>query len=355
MSKKSNDLQQAKAYQDSILAEVSRTFALTIPQLPPMLRCIVANGYLLCRIVDTIEDDHGLTPNEKQYFHAEFEKVLMQQACADDFSAMLYPKLSEKLLAAERDLIQHIPQVIQITLSFTAKQQAILQRHVRIMCHGMAQFESQASRNGLASLEAMNQYCYYVAGIVGEMLTELFCDHSPAIASVKPQLSPLAVSFGQGLQMTNILKDIWDDHARGVLWLPRDVFARYGYDLSQLDSKNLNQAYVQALKALVRIAYQHVSNALNYTLLIPKKESGIRRFCLWALIMAAMTLRNIYNNPLFSDKIDVKITRREVKLIMATSSTLNFSNHLERRYFQHVSGRLSCMKKDNHLEPCIEG
>ena len=45
-----------EAYQDRILPHVSRTFALTIPQLPPGLRLGVTNAYLLCRIADTIED-----------------------------------------------------------------------------------------------------------------------------------------------------------------------------------------------------------------------------------------------------------------------------------------------------------
>ena len=45
------------AYQDEILQYVSRTFALTIPQLPESLCKVVSNAYLLCRIADTIEDE----------------------------------------------------------------------------------------------------------------------------------------------------------------------------------------------------------------------------------------------------------------------------------------------------------
>ena len=43
--------------QQDHLQKVSRTFALTIPLLPPDLRDYVGNAYLLCRIADTIEDD----------------------------------------------------------------------------------------------------------------------------------------------------------------------------------------------------------------------------------------------------------------------------------------------------------
>jgi hypothetical protein len=51
----------AEAYQDHILALVSRTFALTTPQLPAGLRSVVGNAYLLCRVADTIEDEAGWT------------------------------------------------------------------------------------------------------------------------------------------------------------------------------------------------------------------------------------------------------------------------------------------------------
>ena len=51
-----------EGYQDQILPHVSRTFALTIPQLPTRLKVAVTNAYLLCRIADTIEDEPALSP-----------------------------------------------------------------------------------------------------------------------------------------------------------------------------------------------------------------------------------------------------------------------------------------------------
>ena len=50
-------LESDEAYQEHALPGVSRTFALTIPELPGDLRRVVTNAYLLCRIADTIEDD----------------------------------------------------------------------------------------------------------------------------------------------------------------------------------------------------------------------------------------------------------------------------------------------------------
>ena len=46
------------------------------------------------------------------------------------------------------------------------------------MCNGMHQFQRTASLRGLPRATDLDDYCYYVAGVVGEMLTELFCDYS---------------------------------------------------------------------------------------------------------------------------------------------------------------------------------
>ena len=58
-------LREDLQYQHRILQQVSRTFALTIPQLPPDLYRLVSNAYLLCRIADTIEDESALSAEEK--------------------------------------------------------------------------------------------------------------------------------------------------------------------------------------------------------------------------------------------------------------------------------------------------
>jgi farnesyl-diphosphate farnesyltransferase len=55
-----------KAFQQYLLQGVARTFALTIPRLPPALADVVANAYLLCRIADTIEDEAAIEPAEKR-------------------------------------------------------------------------------------------------------------------------------------------------------------------------------------------------------------------------------------------------------------------------------------------------
>lgn len=302
-----------RAYQDDILQHVSRTFALTIPQLPGNLREVVGNAYLLCRIADTIEDDRDLPGTIKREYAERFIDVVGGREDPEQFARDLAPRLSPATPAAERDLVAKTETVIRITHSFNNRQRAALERCVRIMAEGMAHYQEAETLNGLDSQPEMDRYCYYVAGVVGEMLTELFCAYSTEIDQRHDELMDLAVSFGQALQMTNILKDIWDDRSRGACWLPRDRFALAGITLSEIEPGNGGQAFEHCLRDLVGIAHGHLQNALRYTLLIPAHETGIRKFCLWALGMAVLTLKKIHANPGFSDGRQVKISRRSVK------------------------------------------
>ncbi|MGH8502319.1 MAG: phytoene/squalene synthase family protein [Gammaproteobacteria bacterium] len=306
-----------------LLLGVSRTFALTIPQLPAALRDVISNLYLLCRIVDTIEDEPALTLDEQRRFCAQFVDVVNTGRGAREFSGRLAARLSTSTIPAEHELIRRAPAVIAITHSFNPVQRTSLARCVRVMSDGMLEFQRTQNPLGLADLAQLSRYCYHVAGIVGETLTELFCEYSPEIARHRQRLMPLAVSFGQGLQMTNILKDIWDDQRRGACWLPREVFDATGFDLAALAPGAYRPEFGRGLQRLIGIAQSHLDDAVTYTLLMPKHEQGIRSFCLWAIGFAVLTLRKLARRPDFSAGREVKISRRSVKAtILITRMTL---------------------------------
>jgi farnesyl-diphosphate farnesyltransferase len=309
-------------FQALLLEGVSRTFALTIPQLPEKLYGPVANAYLLCRIVDTIEDEVSLSAQQKKYFCSEFIQVVKTGFNSEPFAVELAPLLSAQTIPAEHTLIHVLPRVIQITHKFDPDQIEALATCVETMAEGMPIFQAQDLHGGLATLAEMDSYCYYVAGCVGEMLAKLFCHYSPEIAQHQDELLRLSVSFGQGLQMTNILKDIWDDAERGVCWLPQDIFTETGFDLKNLRPETQDENFRKGLEHLISIAHQHLHNALKYTQLLPSHEIGIRNFCLWALGMAILTLKKIKQNLDFTDSDQVKITRKSVKAtILATRLT----------------------------------
>lgn len=306
-------MNNALQFQEWILPQVSRTFALTIPQLPKPLVLVVSNAYLLCRIADTIEDDFLLTFEQKTFFSNYFIEVVSGVKNPRDFAEQLLPLLSDQTSKAEHDLIQNTPLVIEMTHSFNQYQQDQLVRCIKIMSNGMAQFQRTASLKGLENIEELNQYCYVVAGVVGEMLAALFCDYSQEIKKHQTELEKLSVSFGQGLQMTNILKDIADDKKRGICWLPREIFGENIFN---------NQEYNKNIKQLVKTTCEYLQEAMNYIYLIPKNETGIRKFCLWAVAMAVLTLRKISKEKGFYSGQQVKISRTAVKAVIFISNLL---------------------------------
>lgn len=334
-------------YMQQIIERVSRSFALTIPQLPPVLIRPTTTGYLLCRIVDTIEDEEDLSIDQKYSFLKEFIDVMDGDAAAESFAERLLPQLGRNTLSAEKELVQNCSIVIQAFLGLKPQEQASLNRCIKIMSGGMFRFQKSKSLQGLKDISHLNSYCYHVAGVVGEMLTDLFCIYSPKISKHRGKLYNLAPSFGQGLQMTNILKDLWDDRSRGSCWLPRDIFQKYGYDLSRLSDYVYEPAFGRGLAELIGITRAHLENALTYALMIPRHETGIRKFCLWAIGMAICTLSNIKKKPSYQSGSEVKISRRNTKAIIATTNLTLRSNLLLKVLFDFYAKGLPLV---NHVD-----
>jgi farnesyl-diphosphate farnesyltransferase len=350
-----------EVYQDQILPYVSRTFALTIPQLPLGLRTAVTCAYLLCRIADTIEDEPALSPPETLDFLHRFSALLTGNGeAAAPLAREIEQRLSDRTLATERDLVVNMQRVIAVMSRLNGPQQSAIQRCVALMCHGMPRFQFTASLKGLAQSSDLDDYCYYVAGVVGEMLTELFCDYSPKIARHRAALSAVAASFAQGLQMTNILKDVWEDRSRGACWLPQDVFTRHGVDLALVSSEPFDPRFGAGFHELVGVAHAHLRNALEYTLLIPGRETGIRRFCLWAIGLAVLTLRKIEHNPRFTAGVQVKVPRSAVAMTRILTNVAGRSDWMLRRLFALAAhglplARLADLRRPRTAPPSMQG
>ena len=333
-------------YQASILPGVSRTFALTIPVLPERLSRVVTNAYLLCRIADTIEDDAALTDSQKTQFHDRFMSVIEGQGDAEAFAEDLSPLLSSSVLPDERDLVRNTARVVRVMQGFPRREREALTRCLAVMCSGMPGFQRIKTLRGLHDLKELGAYCYVVAGVVGEMLTELFCVHCPELARNRGEMKRLAVSFGQGLQMTNILKDIWEDRRDGTCWLPRSMFAREGVGLERLEQFHRTSAFRAGMNSLIGVTHRHLQNALEFTCLIPAREAGMRRFCLWALGLAVMTLQKLHRNPHFTSGDQVKVSRRTVQATILATNLMLTSNRGLRSLFSIAASGLPLWHAD---------
>ena len=121
---------------------------------------------------------------------------------------------------------------------------------------------------------------------------------------------------------------------------PQSVFAKYDFDLHDLDEQHSSDGFALGLKDLVGVAHAHLRNALKYTSLIPKREKGIRKFCLWAIGLAVLTLRKIHDNPAYTSGAEVKVSRRTVKATIVTTNLMLMSNRALRLVFDRAADGL---------------
>lgn len=295
------------------LNKVSRSFALTIPLMPNPLRDYIALAYLMCRIVDTVEDDAKANIVDKITWLSDFSFL-----AGGDFADLdvLYA-LKDRALELTKNgsieddikLVHDLDKAVNLLLSYDDEVKVILCRALSIMSHGMAHFlrtslDEDVQEQGIKDLDDVDNYCYFVAGVVGEMLAELFALHDKSVD--KKELLDLSVSFGEGLQLTNILRDRAKDLERGASFL-------------------LGNSEDEVLE-YVALTEGHLNDAINFICALdPKQSSGVRLFCLTNVVMAMYLLRQVARNPL-DPKCNYKISRAKLKRLFLMSKLANRSN-----------------------------
>jgi farnesyl-diphosphate farnesyltransferase len=224
---------------ETLLERTSRTFALSIPVLPEPTRREVMLAYLLFRIADTFEDAAHWPPELRVEALREFEDLLSRND--PQAARRLAAKWSAAVPARQEgycELIREVPFVLDAFFALAPEAVVSIRSHVVRSARGMAGFV-QSGRDGRVSLETLqdlHDYCYAVAGIVGEMLTELFLLGRERLQPIATTLRNRAAFFGEALQLVNILKDASVDAAEGRSFLPpavprKEVFALARQDL----------------------------------------------------------------------------------------------------------------------------
>ncbi len=233
-------MSQTQATTDQLLEETSRTFALCIPLLPNPAQREVSIAYLLFRIADTFEDSAIWSPERRIAALEAFEALMDDPTPAN---AERYARASMDGPPTDHEGYQHLleetPTVAREFRALDDEARRIIRKHVKRTARRMAAYVRRTDANGSLRLRTMNElrmYCYAVAGIVGEMLTELFVRNWPSLQNVHSCLEWRAPLFGEALQLTNILKDTGVDVAEGRSYLAgqieRDaVFERARADL----------------------------------------------------------------------------------------------------------------------------
>lgn len=330
-----------RAFCRGMLPRVSRTFALCIRLLPDRLRHSVLVAYLLCRIADTVEDTADLATETKGELLAAFGRAL--DGPDADVSALAVTFAASR--SDEEALVHRAAAVLREFRRLPHRDQDAIRPWVQVMADGMAEFAARRARPApgslavLASVRDLDRYCFYVAGTVGHLLTDLFRAHNPAISPDRyRRLDALAPRFGRGLQLTNIIKDVADDRRRGWSFVPRDVCHAAGLHPEELQDPGCDSEAREVMRVLIAKARRNLRYALDYCMALPARAYRIRLFCLTALYFAVRTLRVAECDPrLLDPSHKVKITRAQVYRTVAIAHLVAPVNALVRRYYRRLA------------------
>jgi len=261
------------------------------------MEATVGLAYLLCRILDTIEDA-PLAPDEKRVLLQLFLKSLEHPEARKAFyeTAKTRPAL---LNGDDGALLLETPRVLSHLSRLKPEPQALLCRCVVDMGEGMAQL---ADLQKIQNETQLRHYCHIVAGTVGELLTGLYLLIQPQSPEDEAALWKDSESFAQALQRVNIAKDAGRDQIREIQFIP-------GLSIDSPGAKERHYRF--CLQSL-----EHLEGALRYTLATHPK-SDYRRFCALPLMLAVLTLSRIAGHPeVFSPDNGPKIPREETAALI---------------------------------------
>ena len=224
---------------DDLLVKTSRTFALSIPLLEEPTRREVTVAYLLFRIADTFEDGAEWRPERRIRALEDFARLLRERS--DDDTARLVREWGEDPPVRHDgylELLTETPFVLDAFWKLGGRARESVREHTVRTAEGMAGFVARTDASGdleLRDIDDLRAYTYVVAGIVGEMLTELFLIGSPSLETRAGYLRERAGLFGEALQLVNILKDAAFDLSEGRSYLPRAVTRNEVFALARRD------------------------------------------------------------------------------------------------------------------------
>lgn len=287
---------------DQHLQGTSRTFALAIPLLAADLRRQTGISYLLFRVADSIEDaPEGNVAVKKQLLTGLSDCLNHSIPCSpehDDFLAPnslglegLWPTQSPT-----ESLLRGFPRLLSIFFHLPLPVSRTIGKSLTSTIAGMIGFLG-ASPNlpnqiQIQTISDLRLYCYAVAGVVGELLTDLFVLHHPVSPKDHEELRRLSVGFGEFLQLINILKDAGRDAMSGRVFIPLEASRENIHELA-IASRN---------------------DALTYIHLLEKNvfSSDIIIYCRFLYLLADGSLQQLRQGGAGS-----KLTRDEVMRILA--------------------------------------
>ncbi len=299
-------IESPKQFSLAVLPYVSRTFSLFISLLPnkTVLPCTVA--YLYCRMLDTYEDLIDIDNRDRIRLlgslpsHLQGQQLIVPHTKTpdnpEDHASLLLLKKSNVVRDAFF-LLPKTPQASIVRLINTMSQG---------MCWNITQFEKN---KGCLTKEAeLKQYCYNVAGCVGEFLDELFQWHYNHEIIMNKEHARICAHLGEILQMVNMAKDIKKDFNEGRVYEPHLGNFIQTHRIAGLTEDQINKAR-QRFVGYVRNLFEDIPHYLSFHKY--KMISRGRGAILFPFIMAHQIYKTMEKNS-YSPHNNKKILRNSL-------------------------------------------
>lgn len=215
-----------------MLQKTSRTFYIPISRLDEGVREAVTSAYLCMRAIDEIED------------HEELDNSLKVELLLGIHEAFQSPDIiteTQKLLSPYQAILPAVTtQLHEWALLCPPSIAQTVYQYIRKMAKEMADWVNM--KWNIQTEEDLDAYTYSVAGMVGEMLAEIWYWHDGTKSDTAK-----AIAFGRGLQAVNILRNRAEDLTRGADFFPDG----WGHkEMLQYTRRNLKlaDAYIGELK-----------------------------------------------------------------------------------------------------------
>ncbi|QLL34652.1 hypothetical protein HG536_0H00260 [Torulaspora globosa] len=326
-----------------LLGRTSRSFAAVIMELHPELRNVVMLFYLVLRALDTVEDDMTLEPSVKVKLLREFDSKLDTKDWSFDGNG---PNEKDRVVLVEFPCILH--EYHQLKPAY----QRIIKEITKKMGNGMADYiqDEQFNLNGVQTVKDYDLYCHYVAGLVGDGLTQMIVYANFGTSDLYSENEQLYESMGLFLQKTNIIRDYAEDLEDGRSFWPKEIWSQYADKLVDFSKPQHTQKGVQCINALVLNALGHVIDVLIY--LSSLHEQSAFQFCAIPQVMAIATLALVCNNP---DVLhtNVKIRKGTTCYLILKSRTLRGCVEIFQYYLRDIKSRIP-VEDPNYLKINIQ-
>jgi farnesyl-diphosphate farnesyltransferase len=180
----------------------------------------------------------------------------------------------------------------------------------------MAMFVDRYADEGglrIQSRAELEEYCYYAAGTVGNLVTNLLA-RGDLSSERRERLYETAEEFGLLLQLVNVAKDVYDDYtAEDNVYLPAEWLAAEGVPQEELLAPEHESGAAAVVRRTARHARSFLDDAQTYLETVPTTDGNTLEAWAIPFLLAVGTLRELLSRP--EDALTatgVKISRQEV-------------------------------------------